>query len=254
MKETKTLLAEIDSLKTQLDALRPLPELSLKSLYQDLSLRLTYHSNAIEGNTLSLMETRLVLEGLTIGGKKMSEHFEAINHNEAFFYVESLISKGTELTDWEIRNIHRLVLKNIDDQNAGRYRVVNVRIAGARHEPPDFMMLPQLMEEFITWYSHDARSLHPVVRAAMLHLKLVGIHPFVDGNGRTSRLIMNFELIKYGFPVAIIPVENRLIYYEALDSAHVDQQYDPFIALIARCVLEGFQPYFRLMGIQKLNS
>ena len=133
------MFSEIDKLKAKLDSHRPLPASVVSNLHEDLVLRWTYHSNAIEGNTLTLLETKVVLEGITIGGKSMREHFEAINHRDAIAYVESLVQNQEALTEWDIRNIHQLVLKNIDNDNAGRYRNVNVVIAGANHTPPDFL-------------------------------------------------------------------------------------------------------------------
>ena len=226
------LLAEIGQLKSQLDALRPLPEHTVRTLHEQQVLEWTYHSNAIEGNTLSLKETKVVLEGITIGGKSMREHLEAINHREAIDYVETIVSGEETLSEWQIKNIHQLVLKNIDDQNAGRYRQQNVVIAGASHTPTDFFQLPQAMTALIAWYQ-SATDLHPLRRAARLHVDFVGIHPFVDGNGRTARLLMNFELMRYGYLPVIIRVEQRLAYYDALDTAHMSQNYEPFIQLVA---------------------
>lgn len=242
---------ELDALKARLDAFRPLPTPTLNSLHDDLVLRWTYHSNAIEGNTLSLIETKLVLEqGLTIGGKRLREHFEAINHRDAIEYVMAIVHKEEEFSEWQIRNIHRLVLKNIDDENAGRYRTANVLISGARHTPPDSLQVPTLMQTFVDWYNAHGSDLHPVERAARVHADFVGIHPFLDGNGRTARLLMNLELMKAGFPPEVLPVERRLAYYEALDKAHVDQDLTPFIALIADCANEAFEPYWRVLGIK----
>ena len=153
------------------------------------------------------------------------------------------------LSEWQIRNIHRLVLKNIDDDAAGRYRTSNVLIAGARHTPPDQMKLQECMQSFIHWYEKDAQSLHPIERAAHVHARFVGIHPFIDGNGRTSRLLMNLELLKSGYPLAVLPVERRLDYYVALDRAHVDYHFDDFLYLVANCVKEAFDPYWRVLGL-----
>lgn len=183
----------------------------------------------------SQLDTRyfgVVLEGITIGGKSLREHFEAINHREAITYVESIVSGEEPLSEWQIQNIHQLVLKNIDDQNAGRCRQQNVVIAGASHTPPNFLQLPQAMTALITWYQNAAAD-HPLLRAARLHVDFVGIHPFVDGNGRTARLLMNFELMRCGYLPVIIRVERRLAYYDALDTAHTTQNYEPFLQLIA---------------------
>jgi len=142
----------LDNLKSILDSYRPLPIEIVKNLREELIVRWTYNSNAIEGNTLTLKETKVVLEGITIGGKTMREHFEAINHKEAILYIESLIDSKKLLTQWEIKLIHSLVLKNVDNDNAGRYRNNNVIIAGANHRPPDFLSLQDEMDKFIDWY------------------------------------------------------------------------------------------------------
>lgn len=227
------IFAEIDQLKTQLDNLRPLPENTVRTLHEQQVLEWTYHSNAIEGNTLTLKETKVVLEGITIGGKPLREHFEVINHKDAIDYVEAIVNNRETLDEWQIKSIHQLVLKNIDTKNAGAYRQENVVIAGAEHRPPNFLKLPELMADLMTWYK-NAEHLHPVECAARLHVDFVGIHPFVDGNGRTSRLLMNFELMRRGYLPVIIPVQTRFQYYEALDAAHVHGNYAPFIELIAQ--------------------
>lgn len=243
-------LSELDALKAKLDALRPLPPAALRNLHEELVLRWTYHSNAIEGNTLTLMETKVVLEGITVGGKLLREHFEAINHRDAILYVEDIVRREEPLSEWQIRNLHRLVLKQIDDDNAGSYRKLNVTIAGARHVPPDMLLVPEQMAALMHWYDSEAASLHPVVRAARLHVDFVKIHPFVDGNGRTARLLLNLELLKAGFPAIVLPVERRLAYYQALDRAHVDGAMDDFLALVMACVREGFEPYWHVLGIK----
>jgi Fic family protein len=237
---------KIDQLKSQLDSHRPLPESVVKNLRDDLVLRWIYNSNAIEGNTLTLMETKMVLEGITIGGKSLREHFEAINHRDAILFVEELVQKNQSLTEWDIRNIHQLILKNIDSENAGTYRKVNVMIAGASHTPPEHFLVSEQMSRFMA--SIDYR-LHPVERAARIHVEFVGIHPFVDGNGRTSRLLMNLELMKAGFPPVVIPVEQRLRYYQALDKAHVEKEYADFIQLVIEMSEQSFKPYFYALGI-----
>jgi len=236
------MFKKIDQLKAQLDVLRPLPESVVKNLHEDLVLRWTYNSNAIEGNTLTLMETKVVLEGITIGGKSLREHFEAINHRDAILFVESLVQKNELLSEWDIRNIHQLILSNIDSANAGRYRTLNVLIAGAGHTPPDHLLVPEKMADFVANYT--SQNFHPVEQAARVHVDFVGIHPFVDGNGRTSRLLMNLELMKSGYPPVVIPVERRLDYYQALDIAHVDKNYRPFIELAVDVVEQSFKPYF----------
>ena len=239
----------IDDLKNKLDQHRPLSPAIVKNLQEDLIVRWTYHSNAIEGNTLTLLETKVVLEGITVGGKALREHFEAINHRNAIYYVEDIIRKEEPFSEWQIRNIHQLILKNIDDHNAGRYRQQNVLISGATSTPPDYTLLNDRMAQLVDWYSNDAHKFHPIERAAKVHADFVGIHPFIDGNGRTSRLLMNLELLKAGYPPCVITDENRLAYYEALDQWMAYGKTEAFIQLVSEAVLEGFKPYQVVLGI-----
>lgn len=241
--------SKLNKLKDKLDQHRPLSPQILKNLHEDLVLKWTFNSNAIEGNTLTLQETKVVLEGITIGGKNLREHFEAINHKEAILFVEELVQKNELLNEQDIKSIHALILKNIDNPNAGKYRDINVIISGAEHKPPQAVDIASKMQKFIEWYKKEHTTLHPVELAARVHVDFVGIHPFVDGNGRTSRLLMNLELIKHGFPPAIIKVENRLEYYNALDTAHTTQNYEPFLELIHKVVEESFEPYFYILGL-----
>lgn len=242
--------AKLDALKARLDEYRPLDKAVTASLHEELVLQWTYHSNAIEGNTLTLKETKVALEGITIGGKTLREHFEAINHRDAILMVEELVEKQQPLDEWTIKNLHQLVLKNIDADNAGRYRQVNVLISGAEHRPPSALQVPELMAAFSQWCSNDAQQLHPVERAARIHGEFVKIHPFVDGNGRTSRLLMNLELMKAGFPATVIEVAQRLDYYQALDKAHCSGDYSDFINLVARAVEKSFATYWWALGIE----
>ena len=239
----------IDDLKAKLDQHRPLSPAIVKNLHEDLILRWTYHSNAIEGNTLTLLETKVVLEGITVGGKALREHFEAINHRDAILYVEDIINKQEPFSEWQIRNIHQLILKNIDDENIGRYRQQNVLISGATTNPPDYTLLNDKMARFIDWYNQEAHKLHPIERVAKVYADFVSIHPFVDGNGRTSRLLMNLELMKAGYPPSVITVDNRLAYYEALDQWMAYSNSEPFNSLVTAVVLEGFKPYQTVLGI-----
>jgi Fic family protein len=247
--KTPLSFEEIDLLKETLDQHRPLDPAMVQNLQEDLIVRWTYHSNAIEGNTLSLRETQVALEGITVGGKLLREHLEAVNHRDAILFLGDLVTKPEPLTEWTIKSIHHLILKGIDDRHAGCYRSMNVRIAGASHLPPDALVVPELMERFIEWMRDVAPSLHPVERAARVHSDFVKIHPFVDGNGRTSRLLMNLELLKAGYPAAVLPVEKRLAYYEALDADHAEGNSESFIELIAGIVKESFHPYFHALGL-----
>lgn len=245
-----SLLTKIDQRKAQLDAHRPLSPALVERLRDDLNLRWTYHSNAIEGNTLTLMETKVVLEGVTIGGKTVQEHLEALNHREAIFLLDELVRENTPLREGDLKQIHALILKGIHDDYAGRYRDVNVRITGARHEPPPLLKVTEQMAAFVQWCQNEAADLHPVIRSAKVHADFVAIHPFIDGNGRTSRLLMNLELMKSGYPPAILPVERRLEYYQLPDQYSVDDSCAPFETFIAELVLDSFTPYFEALGIE----
>ncbi|MEA1961420.1 MAG: Fic family protein [Bacillota bacterium] len=232
-------LEQINLKKKQLDDKRPLPVHTVKSLWENMLVEWTYNSNAIEGNTLTIYETRVVLEGMTVGGKTMNEHLEVINHKDAIVYLEELVKNNTGLSEWDIKNIHRLVLKRINDDNAGVYRTENVIISGARHRPPQHFLIKEQMEKLIERYNTEWQRFHPIERAAMLHGEFVKIHPFVDGNGRTARLLLNFALMKAGFPPVIIKKEMRPEYYDGLDWAHTTGDYSKFITLIGQCAEES---------------
>jgi Fic family protein len=237
------LFAIIDSLKNKLDQSRPLSDFTSRNIESDLFLRWIYHSNAISGNRLTLFETKVVLEGIAVGGKKLKDHFEVINHRNAIYYVENIIRKEESFSECQIRNIHQLILRNIDDENAGQYRQQNVLISCTTTMPPDYTLLNDKMAHLVDWYNSAAHTFHPIERAAKVLADFVGIHPFIDGNGRTSRLLMNLELMKAGYPPCVITVENRLAYYEALDQWTAYGKTEPFIQLVADAVLEGFKPY-----------
>jgi len=237
---------EVDNLKKELDNKRPIPKETLKSLKESINLEWTYNSNGIEGNTLTLRETQIVLEGITVGGKTLTEHLEAINHEKAILYLDDLVKDRKPITEWNIKNIHQLILKEIDNENAGRYRKENVTIKGASHIPPEFIKIPELMEKLILNYENWSKY-HPIIQAALLHGELVKIHPFIDGNGRTSRLIMNLDLMNHGYNPVIIKKENRLEYYEVLDKAHTTGDYTDFIKLINKLEIEILKKYLKLL-------
>lgn len=230
------LLNEIDILKKELAELK-INQKNIKNLDEDFQIKYIYNSNAIEGNTLTLKETKVVLEGITIGGKTLREHFEVINHAEAIFYIEDMVKNQEELSEYAIKSIHDLILKNIDNDNAGRYRNQDVIISGAEHIPPSHILVKEKMEEFINWYK-TCNDMHPVLKAAKVHVDFVGIHPFIDGNGRVSRLIMNLELLKSGYQAVSIRNDKKSAYYEALDYAHCHNDYSLFYNIIAEYELE----------------
>ena len=203
MKDTAELFASLDALKARLDAHCPLPPDVVSQIREDMRVRFTYHSNAIEGNTLTMSETKAVLEdGITIGGKSLREHLEAVGHIHAIDYLEALVQRDEALTERTLKEIHNLILRNIDRANAGTYRRMNVLISGAGHIPPPAERVPEKMESFFQWYGAARGELHPVEFAARVHADFVNIHPFKDGNGRTARLIMNLELMRAGFPAS----------------------------------------------------
>lgn len=237
---------EMDKLKRELDSKRPVPKETLRSLEDSINLEWTYNSNGIEGNTLTLRETQVVLEGITVGGKSIKEHLEAINHEKAILYLKDLVKEDNPITEWNIKGIHQLVLKDIDDENAGRYRRENVTIKGAIHIPPDYLKVPELMEKLVLNYK-NWNNFHPIIQAALLHGELVKIHPFIDGNGRTSRLLMNLDLMNHGYNPVIIKKEDRLEYYEALDKAHTTGDYTDFVKLITKLEIEILKKYLELL-------
>lgn len=237
---------EVDNLKKELDSKRPIPKETLKSLEESINLEWTYNSNGIEGNTLTLKETQVVLEGITVGGKSIKEHLEAINHEKAILYLNDLVKENNPITEWNIKSIHQLVLKNIDDENAGRYRRENVTIKGVINIPPDYLKVPELMEKLVLNYK-NWNNFHPIIQASLLHGELVKIHPFIDGNGRTSRLLMNLDLMNHGYNPIIINKEDRLKYYEALDKAHTTRDYTDFVKLITKLEMVMLKKYLELL-------
>lgn len=229
----------IDSIKEAIDRHRPFSKRLVDSLHEKLIVEWTYNSNAIEGNTLTMSETKVVLEGITIGGKSMVEHLEIINHREAILFVEDLVSSQEPLSEWNIKNIHALILNEIDNLNAGKYRSENVVISGAKHMPPKHYEVSLLMQKLIAEYQKEWMIYHPVVRAALLHGEFAKIHPFIDGNGRTSRLLLNFELMRNGYPPIIFKNDNRAKYYDVLDLAHTTKNYEPLIKLVSELEIES---------------
>ena len=237
------LLARLEQKMIRLDALRPLPTAAVRRLNQQLTVEWIYNSNAIEGNTLTLRETSLILEtGLTIGGKSLREHFEVINHKEAIEYVEALSTGDVPITPFHVRQIHKLVLTQIDDDDAGQYRNLPVRIAGSVHQPPDSWEVPHLMGDWGGWLNGSALTQHSVERAALAHHRLVAIHPFIDGNGRTARLVMNLLLMRDGYPPTIIMRVNRRQYYRVLAQADEGNE-SPLINFVGRAVERGLTLY-----------
>ena len=237
---------QLASKKKDLDGYRPLPPALVRNLDEWFRVELTYTSNAIEGNTLTRRETAAVIEkGLTVGGKSLREHLEATNHSHALDAVHSLIRKRpSQLTSHDVLAIHGLILRGIDDANAGRYRNVPVRISGSAVVMPSPLKVPDLMEEFMRWLT-ARNSLHPVAFAGEAHYRLVTIHPFVDGNGRTARLLMNLLLLMRGYPPAIIRTLDRLAYIGGLERAQLGGSWSDFDALIAKSTDRSLDIYLK---------
>lgn len=243
----QSVLDEIDGLKKELSQIR---QFDSYRIAEALELEYTFESNRIEGNTLTLKETDLVInEGLTISGKSMREHLEAINHQEAIHYIKHLINQKTALNERELLSIHNLILRGIDTPHAGRYRNVQVMIRGSSHVPPQPYLVPKQMEDYFIWYQSQKDTLHPVVLAALMHEKLVTIHPFIDGNGRTSRLIMNLILLRHGLVIANIKgdVKSRMEYYSALEQVQASGNTELFIELVAKYELDALQKYIAII-------
>ena len=248
----ESILTKINQRHSELNILRQ--NLDNATIKEALKVEFLYESNRIEGNTLTLRETQLVInEGMTISGKSMREHLEAINHKEAILFIEDLVTQKMELSEYVLKQIHGIVLYGIDRENAGVYRKLPVAIAGSKHLPPQPYLLQDLMEDYFRFYELYRNDLHPVILAAEMHERLVSIHPFIDGNGRTSRLIMNLILLQHGFPLAIIggDYESRMAYYDALEKVQTENDKQSFILLIVEKVLSGLDRYINILNPKK---
>ncbi|WP_430406007.1 Fic family protein [Fluviicola sp.] len=246
--ELTDLLKECSDLQKVWSTKKPLNQLQLRKMEEYFNLNYTYESNRIEGNTLTLQETFLVVnDGITVGGKSVREHLEVINHTEAIQYLSELIQNKTAFSERILKEIHYLVLKGIDRENAGVYRSIGVRISGSSHLPPEPYLLNPLMEEAFVYYKENKSILHPIILSSEMHERIVRIHPFIDGNGRTCRLIMNLILMQNGYPIANIKgeLENRLRYYNALETAPEDHK-NAFHSLIAETVIHALKEHIAL--------
>ena len=217
-KSKESLLSQIDRKKVELDSRRPLTAGEVARLNEEFIVEYTYNSNAIEGNTLTLRETDLVLRGLTIDSKPMKDHMEAVGHKEAFDFVSELVKDNVPISEGIIKQIHYLVLAD-KREDRGVYRRVLVRIMGAQHEPVQPYLIKPKMEQLL--YDFAASTEHIVTKLARFHIEFEGIHPFIDGNGRTGRLLVNLELMKSGFPPIDIKFTDRIAYYNAFDEYYV---------------------------------
>jgi Fic family protein len=234
--EFVTRLEEITQAKAWLDACRPLSPEVVRELDRRLEVRLTYHSTAIEGNTLTQSETQIVLEkGITIGGKSLVEHLEVIGHRDALEFVRELAQARARLDARTLREIHSLVMKGQGNGSVGAFRRIDVMAAGTEYRYPSALLVPERMEEFLGWWNAPDLE-HAVLRASEAHLRFVTIHPFHDGNGRVGRLLLNLALIQAGYPGAVIPVERRAEYIGALQQAQTGGSRDGLDALVMDAV------------------
>jgi len=249
-KDVQEKLEKADELKKLWAKNRPLNQTQLLKMKEYFAIKYTFDSNRIEGNTLTLQETQLVVnEGVTIGGKSMREHLEAINHSEAVDFVADLLVGKEDITKRNLLEIHRLVLKSIDNENSGKYRNVPVRISGSEHVPPQPFLVDKMMEDFFIHYERQKKILHPILLAAEMHERLVTIHPFVDGNGRTSRLLMNFILLKNGYTLTILKGDpsSKASYFKSLESVQVQNDPNQFYDLIAERVIASLEEHLEMV-------
>lgn len=240
-----SLVSRIDALAEQLNQCRPFTAGELKRLQETFLIEYTYNSNAIEGSTLTLQETALVLEGLTIYQKPLKHHLEAVGHRDAFLFVQQLVSDKVRMSESLIKQIHALVLMD-SPEDRGIYRRVAVRISGAHHEPTQPLHIAEQMEALVAEFRN--LRLHPIEAAALFHLKFEGIHPFIDGNGRTGRLIMNFTLMQHGYPPIDVKFTDRKRYYDSFDQYFRYTDSSAMVRLVAGYVEERLAVYTGILS------
>ena len=243
-KNTESIIPIIEKKLEVLKEMRPLTEGELERLNEEFLVEYIYNSNAIEGNTLTMRETDMVLKGLTIDQKSLKEHLEVIGHKEAFDYVRQLVSENIEISESVIKDIHYLVLSDKKDDR-GRYRKISVRIMGAAHEPAQPYMIIPKMEELLEEYKNSKEDI--VTKLARFHIEFEGIHPFIDGNGRTGRLLVNLELMKAGYPPIDIKFTDRLKYYEAFDEYHVKHNISAMADMFAKYLNQRLDLYLSIL-------
>ncbi|MBO5462721.1 MAG: Fic family protein [Clostridia bacterium] len=241
--------AEIETKKQKLSELRPLTPGEVERLREEFMVEFTYNSNAIEGNTLTLKETAMVLEGITIDQKPMKDHLEAVGHRDAFLYVQKIAAKEIEFSEYVIKNIHSLVLMN-RPEDKGTYRRIPVRIMGAYTMPVQPYMIEPKMSELLIKNEERKPIMSDIERIALFHLEFEGIHPFIDGNGRTGRLIMNLDLIRNGYPPINVKFTDRKRYYEAFDAYYRDNDSMPMTNLIAEYVNARLDEYLAILEVR----
>ena len=240
----REILSKVDEAQAKINALRPFSNEMNHQIKEYFRIGLTYSSNALEGNSLTISETKVVIEdGLTIAGKPLKDHYEATGHSDAFDHMYALAT-GKTITEDDIKKLHSLFYHRINEEDAGVYRKVQAIITGSQYPLPTPEALPGMMQKFIKDLPGLKKANHPVVYAAKLHKDFVFIHPFVDGNGRVARLLMNLVLMQAGYIIAVIPPLKRSEYISALEKAHKNDA--DFIKLIASCVYETQKDLLRM--------
>ena len=240
-----SLITLIEKKKAELDTKRPLTEGEVQRLYEDFMVEYTYNSNAIEGNTLTLRETEMVLRGLTVDRKPLKDHLEVVGHKDAFYFVVDLVKEKAEITESIIKQIHSLVLAD-KPMDKGVYRKIPVRIMGAHHEPVQPYLIESKMYELLQDYKKDGRNI--AEKLAEFHIRFEGIHPFIDGNGRTGRLLINLELMKAGYPPIDIKFTDRKRYYDAFDAYYVKKDLSAMTKLFAEYLNARLTEYLKILG------
>lgn len=240
------ILDEINQKKEKLDSMRPLTPGEVKRLRKEFMVEFTHNSTAIEGNTLTLKETAMVLEGMTIDQKPLKDHLEAVGHRDAFLYICDIAAKDMPLNETTIKNVHALVLMN-QPEDRGVFRKIPVRIMGAYTEPVQPYLIEPKLTELLVKNEERKATMSVIECVALFHLEFEGIHPFIDGNGRTGRLLLNLELIKNGYPAINVKFADRKRYYDAFDSYYRDNDPEPMISLVAEYVSERYEDYFRVL-------
>jgi len=248
------ILIRLTAKKQQLDAYKPFPVELIKNLEEWFRIELTYTSNAIEGNTLTRQETALVVdEGITVQGKSLEEHLEAINLAKAFDFIKTLTTKTKkDITNGLVLGIHRIILDKIDDVNSGRFRTVAVRLKGSETILPNAVKVPELMNEFIDWLQNNNLD-HPIKMAVDAHFKFVSIHPFVDGNGRTARLLMNLILMQGGYPPVIVRKEDREEYIKSLEKGQTKKDLDGYYKFMFDSLDRSLDIYLEAVVPEKVS-
>lgn len=245
IKAKESLISLIEKKKAELDTKRPLTEGEVQRLYDDFMVEYTYNSNAIEGNTLTLRETEMVLRGLTVDRKPLKDHLEVVGHKDAFYFVVDLVKEKAEITESVIKQIHSLVLAD-KPMDKGVYRKIPVRIMGAHHEPVQPYLIEPKMYELLQDYKKDDRNI--AEKLAEFHIRFEGIHPFIDGNGRTGRLLINLELMKAGYPPIDIKFTDRKRYYDAFDAYYVKKDLSAMTKLFAEYLNARLTEYLKILG------